>query len=115
MIITSIIKVIKNGKKKVEVKNYTYYTVYDNGKFGIINNEGNVVIEPSYDEIIAIPNNSKPIFVCTYDVNDQDGTYRTKVINEKNEEILQGYDKIEALDNFNSKQDVWYEDNVVRL
>lgn len=115
MVIISIVNIVKNSGKKIEVKNYSYYTAYENGKFGVINNDGETVIEPSYDEMIAIPNNSRPIFVCTYDVNDSDGTYKTKAINEKNEEILTGYDKIEAIDNSDSKQNVWYEDNVLRV
>lgn len=115
MVIISIVNIVKNSGKKIEVKNYSYYTAYENGKFGVINNDGETVIEPAYDEMIAIPNNSRPIFICTYDVNDSDGTYKTKAINEKNEEILTGYDKIEAIDNSDSKQNVWYEDNVLRV
>ncbi|MDO5555478.1 MAG: WG repeat-containing protein [Clostridia bacterium] len=115
MIIVSIINIVKTSNNKVEVKNYTYYTAYENGKFGIINDEGNIIIEPIYDEIISIPNNSKPIFICTYDVNDETGTYKTKAVNEKNEEILTGYDQIEAIDNFDSKQNIWYEDNILRV
>ena len=115
MIIISIVNIVKDSDKPVEVKIYSYYTAYENGGFGVINNEGEVVIEPTYYEMISIPNNSKPIFICTYDVDDVNGTYRTKAINEKNEEILIGYDKIEAIDNYDSKQNVWYEDNVLRV
>lgn len=115
MVIISIVNIVKNSGKKIEVKNYSYYTAYENGKFGVINNDGETVIQASYDEIIAIPNNSRPIFICTYDINDSDGTYKTKAINEKNEEILTGYDKIEAIDNTDSKHNVWYEDNVLRV
>ena len=115
MIIISIVNIVKNSGKNVEVKIYSYYTVYENGGFGVINSDGEIVIEPTYYEIISIPNNSKPIFICTYDVDDVNGTYRTKAINEKNEEILVGYDKIEAIDNYDSKQNIWYEDNVLRV
>lgn len=115
MIIISIVNIIKNSDKKVEVKNYSYYTCYENGKFGVINNDGQTVIEPTYDEMIIIPNSSKPIFICTYDIDDANGTYKTKAINEKNEEILTGYDTIEAVDNFDSRQNIWYEDNVLRV
>lgn len=115
MVIISIVNIIKNGNKDIDIKKYTYYTAYANGKYGVINNEGQTVIEPQYDEIIAIPNSSKPIFICTYDVDDILGTYKTKAINENNEEILKGYDKIEALDNFDSKQNIWFEDNVLRV
>lgn len=115
MVIVSIANVIKNGKDKNKVKSYSYYTVYENGKFGVINNDGETVITPEYTEIIAIPNKDIPIFVCTYDVNDQEGTYKTKIINQKNEEIFKEYSKVEAIDNFDSKQNIWYEDNVLRV
>ena len=115
MIIVTIVKIVKNSGKKVEIRNYSYYTAYENGKFGVIDNDGNTIIEPSYNEMIEIPNNSKPIFICTYDIDDSKGTYKTKAINDKNEEILTGYDEIEPIDNLDSKQNVWYEDNVLRV
>lgn len=115
MVIVSIVNVIKNGEDKKKVKSYSYYTVYENGKFGVINNEGETVINPEYTEIILIPNKDVPIFICTYDLNDQDGTYKTKVINQKNEEIFKEYSKVEAIDNFDSKQNIWYEDDVLRV
>ena len=115
MMIILIINIVKTSNDKVEIKKYYYYTSYENGKFGVINNEGENVIEPQYDEIVLIPNNEKPVFVCTYDVNDEDGTYKTKVVNDKNEEILKGYEKIEAIENYDSKQNIWYEDNILRV
>ena len=115
MVIVSIVNVIKNGEDKKKVKSYSYYTVYENGKFGVINNEGETVINPEYTEIVLIPNKDVPISICTYDLNDQDGTYKTKVINQKNEEIFKEYSKVEAIDNFDSKQNIWYEDDVLRV
>lgn len=115
MVIVSIVNVIKNGEDKKKVKSYSYYTVYENGKFGVINNEGETVINPEYTEIVLIPNKDVPIFICTYDLNDQDGTYKIKVINQKNEEIFKEYSKVEAIDNFDSKQNIWYEDDVLRV
>lgn len=115
MVIVSIVNVIKNGEDKKKVKSYSYYTVYENGKFGVINNEGETVINPEYTEIGLIPNKDVPMFICTYDLNDQDGTYKTKVINQKNEEIFKEYSKVEAIDNFDSKQNIWYEDDVLRV
>ena len=115
MVIVSIVNVIKNGEDKKKVKSYSYYTVYENGKFGVINNEGETVINPEYTEIVLIPNKDVPIFICTYDLDDQDGTYKTKVINQKNEEIFKEYSKVEAIDNFDSKQNIWYEDDVLRV
>ena len=115
MVIISIANIVKTGNNEIEIKKYSYYPSYENGKFGVINNDGEIVIEPTYSDLIAIPNNSKAIFICTYDVNDLDGTYKTKALNEKNENIFTGYDKIEAIDNYDSKQNIWYEDNVLRV
>ncbi len=115
MIIVSIVNLVKNSNSSTSVTTYTYYTAYEDGKFGVIDNDGNIIIEPTYDEMILIPDNSRAIFICIYDVNDEDGTYKTKVLNENNEEILTGYDTIEAIDNYDSKQNIWYEDNVLRV
>ena len=115
MIITSIVKILKNNPEEELISTISYYPVYINGKWGVIDNNGNNVIIASYDEMIVIPNNKKAIFVCTYDVQDSTGEYKTKVVNEKNEEILTGYDKIEAIDNYDSKQNIWFEDNLLRV
>ena len=115
MIIVTIIRIVKTSNNKVEVKRNTYYVAYENGNFGVINNNGEYVIKPQYIEMIAIPNNTKPIFVCTLDVDDELGTYKTKVVNENNEQILSGYDQIEAIENSDSKNNIWFEDNVLRV
>ena len=115
MIIISLVKIVKTSNSKVEVKRNTYYVAYENGNFGVINNNGEYVIKPQYVEMIAIPNNSKPIFVCTLDVDDELGTYKTKVINENNEQILLGFDQIEAIENSDTKQNIWFEENVLRV
>ena len=115
MIIVTIVRIVKTSNNKVEVKRNTYYVAYENGNFGVINNNGEYVIKPQYLEMIAIPNNTKPVFVCTIDVDDELGTYKTKVVNENNEQILSGYDQIEAIENNDSKQNIWFEENVLRV
>jgi len=115
MMIITIINIVKTSNNKVEVKKKSYYTCYENGKFGVINNEGITIIKPEFTEIVTIPTNDKPIFICTYDINDETGDYKTKAINEENKEILLGYDKIEAIDNIDSKGNVWFEDNILRV
>ena len=114
MMIILIVNMFKNNKNKIEPNKTTYYASYENGKFGVINSKGETVINAQYDELIAVPDNTKAVFVCTYDVNDADGSYKTKVVNEKNEEILSGYETIEAIDNYDSKQNIWFSDSVLR-
>ena len=109
-----IIKNIFKEQKKIS-KDYDYFTLYAENKWGVINQDGEEVIQPSYQEMIVIPNKEKAVFICTYNVNEETGTYQTKAINNKNEEILTGYDQIEALVNIDKNENVWYEENVLRV
>ena len=72
-----------------------------------------MVIENTHDEMIVIPNNNKDVFVVTYDVNEHEGTFGTKVINSSGETIITGFDMIAAIDNFDSRGNIWHEDNVL--
>ncbi len=54
-------------------------------KWGVINSNGEEVITPSYDEMVVVPNKDKAVFIVTYDVDYTNGTYKTKAVNEKNE------------------------------
>lgn len=113
MVIVSIVKLVKNHQDTNQLTTTTYFTVLENSKWGVIDNKGNVIIKPSYDEMITIPDNQKAIFICAYDVTDEG--YKTKVINEKNEQLFSEYEVIEAIDNYDNKSNVWYEDNVLRV
>ena len=109
-----IIRNIFNEKEKIS-QSSEYFVLYSNEKWGVINQLGETVIAPSYREMLVIPDKTKEVFLCTYDINEETGEYKTKAINSKNEEILTGYDKIEAIDNIDKNENVWYEDNVLRI
>lgn len=109
-----IIRNIFNEKDKIS-QSSEYFVLYSNEKWGVINQLGETVIAPSYREMLVIPDKTKEVFLCTYDINEETGEYKTKAINSKNEEILTGYDKIEAIDNIDKNENVWYEDNVLRV
>ena len=81
---------IRNVLKQREkvTKNYQYFVLYSQNKWGVINQDGDEVIQPSYQEMIVIPNKEKDVFICTYDVDENSGTYKTKAINEKNNIII---------------------------
>lgn len=104
-------KELQNGKQST----VQYYPVYTNNKWGVINTNGDIIIEPVYDEMILIPNNDKALFICTYDINYDNGTYKTKVLNGKNQEILSDYEKIEMLDNYDEGHNIWYEKNILKV
>ena len=98
-----------------KITSQTYFTSYKNNKWGVINSEGSNVIDPSYAEMIVIPNNKIGVFICTYDVNYETGEFKTKVLNEKNEEIFTQYDKIEAIQNKDKNDNLIYDQNVIRV
>ncbi len=117
VIIMAIIGIVKlfTGGDKTEEKTIPnrYFAVYTNNKWGVINSKGETIIKPQYDETIIIPDNSKELFICTYDVDYTNSTYKTKVVNAKNEEIITGYDTVTTLENYDNENNVWYEKDVL--
>lgn len=95
-------------------KEYKYFTVYSENKWGVINQEGEIVIQPSYQEMIIIPDKTKDVFICMYNVNEETGEYKTKVINSQNEEIFTNYERVEAIENIDKNENVWYEEGILR-
>ena len=115
MVIVSIINLLKKDEKvKTEMVVPTeYFSILENGKYGVIDGTGKIVIKPTYEEMIVIPNSSKPVFICSYDVDYNSGEFKTKVLNDKNKEILGKYNKISPLENSNNNE-IWYEDNILK-
>ena len=113
MAISSIKKMFSGNKTNEKPVANAYYSVYTNGKWGVINSKGEIIINPEYDEAIIIPDNKKDVFLCTYDVDYSKNTYKTKVLNSKNEEIITGYDEITALENYDSSNNLSYETDVL--
>ena len=101
--------VVKNAESS------SYFSMYTNGKWGVIDNNAKTIIEPTYDEMIIIPDNQKDIFICTYDVDYKENTYKTKVINSKNKQIFSQYDYIFAIENHDENNNLWYENNVLKV
>lgn len=98
---------------KITTKNY--FASYKDNKWGVIDSTGNNVIDPSYKEMIIVPNSKVGVFICTYDVNYDTGDYKTKALNDKNQEIFTQYDKIEAMQNQDKNGNLWYEKNVLKV
>lgn len=92
----------------------TYISVYKDNKWGVIDNSGKIIIEPTYDEMIIVPNKNKDIFICVYDVNYENSTYKTKVLNKSGKEILENYNLVEAIEN-QKNNEVWHEDDVLKF
>ncbi len=92
-----------------------YFSVYSENKWGVINSLGETVIAPSYAEMIVVPDSTQDVFLCVYEIDDENGTYKTKAINSKNKELFTDYEQVEALENFDKSQNIWYEENVLKV
>lgn len=103
----------KDGMQNITAK--TYASLYLNNKWGVIDNQANIVIEPVYDEMIIIPNNEKDVFICTEDVDYENNTYKIKVLNAKGKEILKEYNKVQAIENYDEYNNLWYEKDVLKF
>ena len=115
MVIITINKILSKEAEKINIEKITYFSAYTNGKWGVINNKGETIVNMEYNEMITIPNPEKAVFVCIYDVNEETGEYKTKVLNEKGENLFTEYDKVETIENFDSKQNIWYEKDLLRV
>lgn len=90
-----------------------YFAVYTEGKWGVINEKGEIIIKPEYEEAIIIPDNTKDLFLCTYEVNYAENIYKTKVLDSKAQEIITGYQTVTAVENYDSNNNLWYEQDVL--
>ncbi|MGN1327343.1 MAG: WG repeat-containing protein, partial [Clostridia bacterium] len=116
MFIVIIEKLMQPQEKTTEKKAaLAYYTAFDNNKWGVINSSGETVIDMQYDEMIIIPNKEKPVFIVTYDVDYTNNTYKTKAINDKNEQLFTEYTQIEVIQNYDNQNSLWYEKNCLRV
>ena len=97
------------------IVNQRYYVMFKDNKYGVIDSNGEIIISPSYEEFIVIPNNKRDVFICTYDFDEETEERKTKAINAKHEEILQGYDLIETIHNTGKSGNLWFEHNVLKV
>ena len=114
MFVVGIKKLLSTDKKE-KISNESYYASFEDNKYGVINSKGENVIEPSYQELITIPNKNKDVFLCVYDVDYTNNTYKTKALNSKNEEIYSQYENIEAIENYDTNNNVSYNSNVLKV
>ena len=97
----------------VKVSKEKYFVLLTDNKTGIIDDKGEIVINPEYYEI-HIPNPSKPIFVCYYDYNEETGKCRTKVINSQGTELFTKYNDIDTINLNGIETTMPYEKNLLK-
>lgn len=117
MVIYSMILSLNKKSKEQQVlpESVSYFSAYADSKWGVINNKGDKLSNISYDEMVIIPDSTKNIFIVTYDVDYTNGTFKTKAINEKNEQLFSNYSNVSALVNYDASNNVWYNNEVLKF
>ena len=104
-----------NIASKSKEETNKYFSVYTDNRWGVINQKGDFIINPVYEEMLIVPDENKAIFAYTYDINYTDGTYKTQIINEKGEVKFTSYEQVELITNHNSANVLWYENNIIKV
>ncbi len=115
IVIVGIIAVINEiglHYKIDEISEYNYFVLEKDNKCGVIDKNGNIVIEANY-EAVQIPNPSKPVFVCIENYNQETKEYETVVYNEKKEEIFTEYKNVQAISIFTNINSTPFEKSVL--
>ena len=110
--IMAIINEVQLHYKVEEISEYKYFTLEQNKKYGVIDRNGNIVIEAEY-EAVQIPNPSKAIFVCVKEYNENTKEYETVVYNEKKEVLLSNYKNVQAISIYTNVNLTPYEKSVL--
>lgn len=115
MVIASIILTLnrKNKEKLLAENNVEYFSAYSNSKWSVINSKGEQLSNILYDDMIVVPDSTRNVFVVPYDVDYQNGTCKTKAVNDKNETLFGNYNNVNAIINYNSTDEVWYNQEVL--
>lgn len=110
--IMAIINEVQLHYKVEEISEYKYFTLEQNQKYGVIDRNGNIVIEAEYGAV-QIPNPSKAIFVCVKEYNENTKEYETVVYNEKKEVLLSNYKNVQAISIYTNVNLTPYEKSVL--
>ena len=117
-LIFGIIYVLNKNKQNYTIEQITnadinYFKLISDGKAGVIDKAGNIVINPEYNTI-KIPNPKEGIFVCIYDYNAATGEYKTKVLNSQGQEILSNYENVNTIEIKEIVSSIPYEKTVLQ-
>ncbi len=100
--------ILEKGKDYAieEINEYHYFVVKQGETFGVIDEKGNTIVNSNYQKV-EIPNPEKPVFICYQGE-------QTKVFNEKGEEILIKYNKVQPIQLKNISSDLIFEKSVLK-
>ena len=90
-----------------DIKEYKYLKYKNKENYGVIDRDGNIIIEATYKKI-EIPNPEKDIFICYK--NDE----ANEVLNSKKDRLFEEYDKIEPIKLKNIASILCFEKSVLK-
>ena len=91
-----------------KVENYNYIKYKENDKFGIIDREGNIIIEAKYNNI-KIPNPEKDVFLCYENESE-----KPVILNSNKQTLFEKYENIDAIKLKNLATTLCYEKTVLK-
>lgn len=111
IIVTGGIFIKNNIEKKYNyqienISEFKYYIYKDNNQYGVIDENGKIVIEANYNNVV-IPNPSKDIFVCYLDE-------KTNILNSNKEKLFEQYDSVEPIKLKNVASTLSFEKSVLK-
>lgn len=107
--IVIILKKTKNESKDYKIEQITmwnYFNLYKDGKVGVINRNGDIIINPEYT-LVQIPNPTKAVFIC-------ENNNKKTVLNENAQEIFLQYEEVTDIKLNELAIEIPYEKSVLR-
>ena len=109
-----IINNINNNKynytiETIKNEDIKYYVYEVNGLYGVIDKDGNNVIDAKYAKI-DIPNPKKDFFI----IKEKDDSKNNKIINSKGEQLLTSYEDVSAIELDKTISSIPYEKTVLK-
>ena len=120
ILIVCIIFLVKHNQYKKsliytieQIGEENYFLLMQNNKYGVINKNGDVVVDSIYD-IIEIPNPSKALFVCKKNYNVETKNYNIQVYDDEKNQLLYQYYTVEAIKLNSVQHNGSYEKSVLK-
>lgn len=96
-----------------KIDNEKYFLLMQNKKFGVIDDKGNVIIDPLYD-IVEIPNPSKALFICKNNYDSKTKKYNVEIYDDSKNRLLYQYYIVEAIGLNNVENNGYYEKSILK-
>ncbi len=91
----------------ISEEDYKYFSVYTDGKYGVINTNGEMIINNEYTKV-TIPNPTKAIFICVKEDNSKE------ILNENGEKILTNFQNVSEINLSDNVSTAPYEKSVLQ-